>query len=221
MKVPHLQFHKNRFAMHRNRLEAGSGADEPETVCPASKVDSESERPRGEMRLGHVHLKVRDLNASLPFYTDLLGLNVTERIGRFAFLAIASEHHSLALEEVGMRAERPSQFAVGPAHFAFEVSHEADFFCLRRKIRNVGLPFTSQNNGISWSFGVRDPDGNEIEIYVDRRHALDGVRFWNGQWFRPYGEEENSQLTRTTLQDVVSVSSERALDSARWEVAES
>ncbi len=125
----------------------------------------------GGIRLGHVHLKVRDLNASLPFYTDWLGLNVTKRIGRFAFLAIAGEHHSLALEEVGARAENPSRFALGPTHFALEVSHEAIFFALRGRTQDVGLPFTSQYTGISWSFGVRDPDGNDIEIYVDRRQT--------------------------------------------------
>lgn len=74
----------------------------------------------GKLRLGHVHLKVRDLSSSLPFYREILGLNLTERVGRFAFLALGEEHHSLALEERGQAAPPSSQRALGVEHIAFE-----------------------------------------------------------------------------------------------------
>lgn len=71
--------------------------------------------------------------------------------------------------------------------------------------------------GISWSFGVRDPDGNEIEIYVDRRHAPDGARFWNGRWFQPYENGENVEPRRPSLEDIISVACEQVSDGGRLE----
>jgi catechol 2,3-dioxygenase len=147
-------------------------------------------RDRGDesvpaLRLGHVHAKVRSLDGSLPFYTGVLGLRLTERTGRYAFLSVGSEHHSLALEEIGAWAVRPSRRAVGIAHFAFEVADRAAFAAMRRRLSDSNVPFISRNNGISWTVRFNDPDGNEIEIYVDRRRAPGGAARWNGRWHGP------------------------------------
>jgi catechol 2,3-dioxygenase len=138
-----------------------------------------------KLRLGHVHLKVRNLNHSVPFYTRLLGLRLTERAGRYAFLSIGDEHHSVALEEVGGWSVNPSRRAIGVAHIAFEVPDRAAFTAMRNKLTAGHVPFISRNNGISLAIRFQDPDGNEIEIYVDRRHATGGKQSWGARWHIP------------------------------------
>ncbi|MEP6670674.1 MAG: VOC family protein [Chthoniobacter sp.] len=145
------------------------------------------------VRLGHVHLKVRDLNRSLPFYVSVLGLRLREWAGRYAFLAFGDEHHSLALEEIGTWTTTPSRRAVGVAHFAIEVPDRAAFAAMRRKLSEANVPFISRNNGISWTVRFHDPDKNEIEIYVDRRRAPGGTELWRGRWHLP----ESAALERT------------------------
>jgi Glyoxalase/Bleomycin resistance protein/Dioxygenase superfamily len=63
-------------------------------------------------RLGRVHFKVRDVNRSIPFYTNILGLRLTEHTGRYAFLGTDTEHHSVALEEFDALTIAPSRCAV-------------------------------------------------------------------------------------------------------------
>ena len=71
--------------------------------------------------LGHVHLKVSDVDRSVAFYTDVFELSVTERHGRYAFLSFGEHHHDVALQGVGPGA--PGQSAgVGLYHAAFEVA---------------------------------------------------------------------------------------------------
>jgi catechol 2,3-dioxygenase len=150
-------------------------------------------RPKSrKLRLGHVHLKVRDLNRSVPFYTRLIGLRLTEWAGRYAFLAIGDEHHSVALEEVGGSSVNPSRRAVGVAHVAFQVPDRAAFGAIRKKLTEANLPFISRNNGISWAIRFKDPDGNEIEFYVDRRHSPSGTQLWKGRWYGPLKSEDEA-----------------------------
>jgi catechol 2,3-dioxygenase len=132
---------------------------------------------------------VRDLNRSVPFYTRVLGLRLTEWAGRYAFLAAGDEHHSVALEEIGAWAVNPSRRAVGVAHLAFEVPDRAAFAAMRKKLAQAEVPFISRNNGTSWAIRFKDPDGNQIEISVDRRHAPGGTLLWRGRW-RPNRREE-------------------------------
>src|SRR5688500_18578447 len=137
---------------------------------PRSSVNGRSADHRAKtrnLRLGHVHLKVRDLNRSMPFYMRLLGLRLTEWVGRYAFLTAGNEHHSIALEEIGAWTVQPSRRAVGVAHVAFEVSDRAAFAAMRKRLLDADVPFISRNNGISWAIRFKDPDGHEVEIYVD------------------------------------------------------
>lgn len=142
-----------------------------------------------KLRLGHVHLKVRDLSSSLPFYTEILGLNLTERVGRYAFLALGEEHHSLALEEIGQAAASSSQRALGVEHIAFEAPDRKAFNAMQNLLRAAKLPFLSSNNGTNWALDFRDPDGHEIQVYVDRRHSPGGAKLWRGRWYGPLKTE--------------------------------
>ena len=152
-----------------------------------NRADFESDRniykeSAPSMRLGRVHLKVRDLNRSIPFYTSVLDLRLTEHTGRYAFLAIGTEHHSVALEEIGALAIAPSRYAVGMAHVAFEVPNRVAFVAAHDRLLKVSIPIICGDKGISWAMRFEDPDGNEIEIYLDRRKAPDGTALWDGRW---------------------------------------
>lgn len=142
-----------------------------------------------DLRLGHVHIKVRALNRSVPFYT-MLGLRLTERVGRYAFLTAGNEHHSIALEEIGTWTVEPPRRAVGVAHIAFEVPDRAAFAAMRKKLSQAHVPLISRNNGISWAVRFKDPDRNEVEIYLDRRHSPGGTLLWRGRWHGPLKVEE-------------------------------
>jgi len=152
------------------------------------RVDGHRPKHRGKpamLRLGHIHLKVRSLNRSVPFYIRVLGLRLSEWMGRYAFLAAGEEHHSIALEEIGAWAVNPSRRAGGVAHIAFQVPHREAFIAMRKRLLRANLPFISRNNGISWAIRFKDPDGNEVEIYLDRRHASGGTQLWGGRWHLP------------------------------------
>src|SRR5690349_11407037 len=73
-------------------------------------------------KIGHAHLKVRDLQRSIDFYTRFLGLNVTEVVGNhYAFLTAGTYHHEIALQNVGSGAPQPPSRGTGLYHVAFEV----------------------------------------------------------------------------------------------------
>jgi len=198
--------HKNNFqimnlTLPNNRLPAEHNgrsmipfidqSANPPSAKPSHR--SNHSHKRRALRLGHVHLKVRDLNRSIPFYIRMLGLRLTEWVGRYAFLATDNEHHSVALEEIGTWAVSPSRRAVGIAHVAFEVPDRAAFGQMRRRLSEADVPFISRNNGISWAMRFKDPDQNEIEIYVDRRHAPDGAMLWKGRWHGPLNIEPKAK----------------------------
>lgn len=159
-----------------------------QTVRRLTTVEQRNASPRATPRplqLGHVHLKVRALDRSVPFYIRMLRLRLTERVGRHAFLAIGDEHHSVALEEIGTGSVEPSRRAVGVAHVAFQAPDRAAFAAVRERLRRADWAFQSRDNGISWAVRFKDPDGNEIEIYVDRRRSPGGTPLWGGRWHGP------------------------------------
>lgn len=123
--------------------------------------------------LGHVVLKVRDLQRSEDFYVGLLGTPVVLRISepRIAFFAFetSGNHHDFALVEVGSGATSPDEAATGLAHVAFKVGSSAEELCLARNaLHDSGtLVLYETERGFAKSVHVLDPDGNEIELYVD------------------------------------------------------
>ena len=133
-------------------------------------------------KIGHVHLKVRNLDQAIGFYERLLGYRVTERFGsQYAFMTGGTAHHELALQNVGGGAPEPSPIGVGLYHVAFEVN---DFEALRhigRIMMQERIPFSFVDHRISWGLYCSDPDGNGVEIYLDTRRTEGGSEHWEGQ----------------------------------------
>jgi len=133
------------------------------------------------MKIGHVHLKVRDLQSSVDFYQRYLNMTVTEQLGEdFVFMSAGEKHHEVALQAVGPQAETPSQRAVGLYHVAFEVPDRRAFASTYRQLSHNGVQVYPVNHRISWALYFNDPDGNGIEIYWDTRQTAEGAKIWEG-----------------------------------------
>ena len=123
--------------------------------------------------LDHVVLKVRDLHRSEGFYSSTLGMRIISRNPdpRMTFFNLGTPgiHHDFALVEFGPAAPKPEHEATGLAHVAFKVGNSADTLSLMRKVLHASAtPVLYEAERIfTKSVHVLDPDGNEIELYVD------------------------------------------------------
>jgi len=129
--------------------------------------------------VGHVHLKVRDVDRAVEFYTDVLGLDVTERAGRFAFLSWGERHHDVALQGVGADAARPGE-GVGMYHAAFEVPDRGALRETYERLAARDVAVSPVDHRISLALYFDDPDGNGLEVYLDTREANDRP-LWHGE----------------------------------------
>ena len=135
-----------------------------------------------KIQLGHVHLKVRDLERSIDFYTRFLGLTLNERVkDRYAFLSFGSRHHDLALEYMGKGASLPSATGAGLYILAFEVHDQEAFLAAYSTLKTAGVETALVDHLISWAVDFNDPDGNGVEIYWDTRREPGGQPLWHGR----------------------------------------
>ena len=121
--------------------------------------------------IGHVHLKVADLNRSLAFYRDVLGFTVTQRVGDSAvFLSAGGYHHHLALntwESLG--GEPPHSHNTGLYHFAVRYPDRATLANALLRLERAGIRIDgAADHGVSEAVYLRDPDGNGVELHRDR-----------------------------------------------------
>jgi catechol 2,3-dioxygenase len=121
------------------------------------------------VRIGHVVLKVRDLDRSLAFYRDLLGFRVASEMSNvMIFLTATGEnHHDLALLRVGDSAPSPLPTAVGLYHVAVQLADWEAVKAAHALLSEQGLLKGTADHGVSKSLYTTDPDGNEIELYCD------------------------------------------------------
>ena len=128
--------------------------------------------PRTE--IGHVHLKVADLDRALAFYNGVLGFEITQRMGRSAaFLSAGGYHHHIGLNTwESHRGEPPAAGTTGLYHFAIRYGGRAALGDALRRLQDAGVRLEgASDHGVSEALYLRDPDGNGIELYWDRpRH---------------------------------------------------
>ncbi len=124
-----------------------------------------------ETRIGHVHLKVSSIDRALEFYRDLLGFQVTERMGESAvFLSAGGYHHHIGLNTWhSANAPKASQKGVGLFHTAIVYPSRKSLAELLKRILEKEYPVTgTADHGISEAIYLDDPDGNGVELYWDR-----------------------------------------------------
>ena len=125
-------------------------------------------------RIGHVHLKVADLERSLQFYCGVLGFQLTQRYGRqAAFVSAGGYHHHIGLntwESLG--GKPPPRGSTGLFHVAILYPDRTQLADSLRRLVKAGVEIDgASDHGVSEAIYLRDPDQNGIELYVDRPEA--------------------------------------------------
>jgi catechol 2,3-dioxygenase len=124
-----------------------------------------------QTRIGHVHLKVADLNRSLKFYCDLLGFELITTYGtQAAFISAGGYHHHIGLNTWYSKDKDPAPIhAAGLFHVAILYPTRKDLAAIFQRLRLASHPFTgASDHGVSEALYLNDPDENGIELYWDR-----------------------------------------------------
>jgi catechol 2,3-dioxygenase len=128
-------------------------------------------------RIGHVHLKVADLERALDFYCGMLGFEVMARYGaQAAFISAGGYHHHIGLNTwYSQGAPAASQHGVGLFHTAILYPTRKDLATILNRLLKAEYPLTgASDHGVSEALYLNDPDNNGVELYWDRPKEL-----WN------------------------------------------
>jgi catechol 2,3-dioxygenase len=150
-----------------------------------------------DVRIGHVHLKVADLDRALRFYRDVLGFELTQRYGdQAAFLSAGGYHHHIGLntwESAGGTPPPPD--STGLYHLAILYPTRAELADALRRVLRAGFPLEgASDHGVSEAIYLRDPDGNGVELYWERPQ---------GQWPRTARGELNMGTAALDMEDLL------------------
>jgi len=121
--------------------------------------------------VGHIHLKVTDLNRALKFYRDLLGFELTTMYGdQAAFLSAGGYHHHIGLNTWHSKGGSTApQHSAGLYHTAFLYPARKDLARICKRLIDQGYPISgASDHGVSEAIYLNDPDGNGVELYRDR-----------------------------------------------------
>lgn len=128
-----------------------------------------------QTRIGHVHLKVANLERALTFYRDLLGFELTATYGdQAAFISAGGYHHHIGLNTwYSKDAPTAPRNGVGLFHTAILYPTRKDLAVIFNRLRKENYPFTgASDHGVSEALYLNDPDGNGVELYWDRPKEL-------------------------------------------------
>lgn len=121
--------------------------------------------------IGHVHLKVSDLERSVAFYSGVLGFELTQRYGsQAAFLSAGGYHHHIGLNTwESLNGEPPPRGTTGLYHFAIRYPDRASLGEALLRLRDAGVALDgASDHGVSEALYLRDPDENGVELYWDK-----------------------------------------------------
>lgn len=124
-----------------------------------------------ETRVGHVHLKVADLERAIGFYSGILGFEVTQRYGRqAAFLSAGGYHHHIGLNTWESKGGLPAPRGhTGLYHTAFLFPDRKSLAQVLKRLIEADYPLEgAADHGVSEAIYLSDPDGNGVELYRDR-----------------------------------------------------
>lgn len=139
--------------------------------------------------IGHVHLKVADIERSLDFYCGVLGFQLMQRYGKSAaFVSAGGYHHHIAINTwQSLGAQPPPPRSTGLFHLAILYPDRATLADALKRLAKAGIPLDgASDHGVSEALYLRDPDQNGVELYRDRPRA---------EWpFTPDGELDMKTL---------------------------
>lgn len=127
------------------------------------------------VRIGHVHLKVADLERAIGFYHAVLGFDVVQRLGdAAAFLSAGGYHHHLGLNTwESLDGAPPAPGTTGLYHTAILYPNRSALADAFRRVTSAGIDLDgAADHGVSESLYLRDPDGNGVELYCDRPESV-------------------------------------------------
>ncbi len=122
-------------------------------------------------RIGHVHLKVSDIDKALAFYQDLLGFEITQRYGSQAvFISAGGYHHHIGLNTWYSKGAQPAPaHAPGLFHTAILYATRKDLAVILKRLIDAHYPITgASDHGVSEAIYLDDPDSNGVELYWDK-----------------------------------------------------
>ncbi len=125
--------------------------------------------------IGHVHLKVADLDRALEFYCGVLGFGLVQRMGsQAAFVSAGGYHHHIGLNTWESRGgSPPPPGTTGLYHVAILYPDRRTLGDALRRLATAGIPLDgAADHGVSEALYLHDPDGNGVELYCDRPRAL-------------------------------------------------
>jgi catechol 2,3-dioxygenase len=128
-----------------------------------------------DVRIGHVHLKVADLDRSLRFYCDVLGFELMQRYGPgAAFISAGGYHHHIGLNTwESLDGAPPAAGTTGLYHLAIVYPSRSELADALRRVLEAGIALDgAADHGVSEALYLRDPDDNGVELYWDRPRAM-------------------------------------------------
>jgi catechol 2,3-dioxygenase len=165
---------------------------------PLAKPMAETPRPIvAGARIGHVHLKVANLDRALAFYAGVLGFELMQRYGnQAAFISAGGYHHHIGLNTWESKGGAPpAPGTTGLYHIAIVYPTRADLADALRRLIAAGVPLDgASDHGVSEALYLRDPDQNGVELYWDRPEA---------QWPRSADGNINMKTERLDLENLL------------------
>jgi len=145
-------------------------------ISPAAVTDGPLVKPIDPgVRIGHIHLKVADIDRSLAFYCGVLGFDVKARYGtQAAFIAAGDYHHHIGINTwQSLGASPPPKHATGLFHHAILYPTRPALADALRRLIAAKIPLDgASDHGVSEALYLRDPDENGVELYCDRPQEM-------------------------------------------------